>query len=110
MAYARKLFGDQTKRELTIIRYLRNQFAHSRMPIEFTTAIVKQCCAQLFYPDAPGVIIPYSYVNNVSDFRLADAADKTHPRTRYFISVHEIVLRTYSFRTEDKLDPLNHLL
>ena len=110
MACSRKLFGDRTKQELTIIRHLRNQFAHSQKPIEFVTPVVKQCCDELTYPDAPGVIIPLGYLNKVSDHRLKDAADKFHPRTRYFVSVHEIISRIYVFRTGDTSDPINQLL
>ena len=108
IAYAQALFGAQTKRELTIIRHLRNQFAHSRKPIEFTAPIVKKCCAQLFYPDAPGVVIPIAYVNNAPDRRLKDAIDKSHPRTRYSLSVHEIISRVYVVHG-DESDPINHL-
>jgi hypothetical protein len=107
VAYARALFGAQTKRELTIIRHLRNQFAHSRKPIEFTAPIVKKCCVQLFYPDAPGVV-PIAYVNNAPDRRLKDAIDKSHPRTKYSLSVHEIISRVYVVRGHES-DPINHL-
>jgi hypothetical protein len=110
MAYSRELFGWQTEKDLTIIRHLRNQFAHSRKPIEFVTPIVKQCCDELTYPDAPGVHVPFDYVNKVADHLLEDAADKSQPRTRYFISVHEIAQRIYFIRSGDELDPRNHLL
>ncbi len=33
IGYALNLFGAQTRKDLNIIRHLRNQFAHSRMPI-----------------------------------------------------------------------------
>jgi hypothetical protein len=110
MAYSRGLFGRQTEKDLTIIRHLRNQFAHSRKPIEFTTQVVRKCCDELTYPDAPGVHVPFNLVSKVSDHRLEDAADKSHPRTRYFISVHEITQRIYFIRSGDELDPRNHLL
>lgn len=110
IGYALKLFGEKTKRELNIIRHLRNQFAHSRMPIEFNTHVVKQCCDQLAYPDIPGIHIPFNYVNKVSDLRLGDASDKSHPRTRYFISCNEITQRVYFIRSGDKSDPRNQLL
>lgn len=80
------------------------------MPIEFTTLVVKQCCDQLTYPDIPGVLVPFSYVNKVSDLLLKDASDKAHPRTRYFMSCNEIAQRIYFIRGGDKSDPRNHLL
>jgi hypothetical protein len=110
ISYSLNLFGEATKRELTIIRHLRNQFAHSRIPIEFTTSVVKRCCDQLTYPDAPGVLIPFNYVNKVSDLLLEDAGNKFHPRTRYFISCNEIAQRIYFIHSGDVSDPRNHLL
>jgi hypothetical protein len=41
MGYAFKLFGLVTRKDLNKMRLLRNQFAHSRMPIRFTTSVVK---------------------------------------------------------------------
>lgn len=91
MGYAINLFGSQTKKDLNIIRHLRNQFAHSRMP------------------SLAGIYVPYNYLNKVSTERLKDAADKSHPRTRYFISCNEIAQRIYFVREGNKLDPVNQL-
>jgi hypothetical protein len=109
IGYALQLFGAQTRKDLNIIRHLRNQFAHSRMPIEFVTPVVKRCCDELTYPSLPEVHIPFNYLNKVSDYRLKEAADKSHPRTRYFISVNEIAQRIYFIRGEDDKDPRNNL-
>jgi hypothetical protein len=110
VGYAFKLFGPQTKKDLNIIRSLRNQFAHSSKPIQFVTPVVKQCCDQLIYPEAPGAHVPPSYVNNISDDFLKNATDKSHPRIRYFISCYEIAQRVFVIRGGDASDPRNHLL
>ena len=110
MAYAMKLFGPDTRRELDIIRNLRNQFAHSIKAITFDTPAVKACCDRLIYPDLPGVFVSFRYLDKVCDERLQQARDKTHPRTRFFVSCSEITQRIYFFRTGDHDDPINHLL
>jgi DNA-binding MltR family transcriptional regulator len=107
ISYAMQLIGPLTYKDLTIIRHLRNQFAHSRRPIEFTTHVVDKCCAQLKLPDMPGVLIPFHYLNNVSDSNLESASDKKHPRTRFMITCNEIVQRVYLIRGGDLNDPMN---
>jgi len=110
IAYALKLFGVKTRKDLNIIRSLRNQFAHSRMPIEFTTPVVKACCDELIYPDAPSVNLSFKMLNTVSDERLEQASDKDHPRTRYFTSCNEIAQRIYFIRGGNDQLPINQLL
>jgi hypothetical protein len=107
IGYSLRLFGSQTKKDLTIIRHLRNQFAHSRKPIEFTTPVVKRCCDELILPESPGVHISFDYLNKVSDARLKDAANKKHPRTRYFMACNEFAQRVYFVRGGDTSDPRN---
>jgi hypothetical protein len=107
IAYAFKLFGLETKRELNIIRNLRNQFAHSRMPIEFTTPVVKKCCDQLKYPDFPDVRILSSHIPSIST--LLSGKIKSHPRVRYFISCDEIIQRIYFVGIGGGSSPRNQL-
>jgi|ERR1700733_1757830 hypothetical protein len=94
VAYAFKLFGEKTKKELNIIRDLRNQFAHSRLPIEFTTPVVKRCCDELTYPDVPSVLDSV-YSRTVVGPLSRDGVDITQPRARYKISCEEIFMRIY---------------
>jgi hypothetical protein len=110
IAYAFKLFGAETRKDLNIIRNLRNQFAHSRMPIAFTTPVVQACCDELVYPDAPGVTLSFKMINTVSEQRFEQASDKHHPRTRYFTSCNEIAQRIYFIRGGDNVLPINQLL
>jgi hypothetical protein len=101
IAYSHKLFGEKTKKELDIIRCLRNQFAHSRLPIEFVTPVVKRCCAELTYPDIPSVLDSV-YSRTVVGPLSRDGVDLTQPRARFFISCHEIFVRIYI--TPSRLD------
>jgi hypothetical protein len=111
MGYALSLFGPDTRKDLNIIRHLRNQFAHSRKPIKFTTPVVRACCEQLTYPDAPGVFTSFLLISKVSNRRLKQASNKKHPRTRYFTSCNEIAQRVFVIRGGGGADdPRNKLL
>lgn len=110
MGYAMRLFGLNTRRDLNIIRHLRNQFAHSRKPIEFTTPVVRVCCENLSYPDEPGVLLSFRMINAVSNERLQQASDRTHPRTRYFTACNEIAQRIYFIRDGDERAAINKLI
>jgi len=108
-AYALQLIGPITRHDLTIIRSLRNQFAHSRRPIEFETPVVAAACKHLSLPDQLGVFLSYRMLQAVPEDRLLAASDKNHPRTRFFTAGNEIAQRIYFIRTGDKNDPLNQL-
>jgi hypothetical protein len=95
IAYAFNLFGPKVKNDLDIIRHLRNQFAHSQTPIEFTNPAVKQCCDQLMYPDSPGVLSSVKNLKMVVGPLLRDHVDISRPRARYYVSCHEIIQRIY---------------
>ncbi len=47
---ALKLIGPQARLNLDIIRLLRNAFAHTRLPITFETATIKNACDALVLP------------------------------------------------------------
>lgn len=109
MAYGFNLIGPKSRSDLTIIRCIRNQFAHSRLPIRFTTPVVKEACAQLQLPDEVGVTLSFRMLENVPEKRLRAASNKNHPRTRFFTACNEIAQRVYYLRTENRDDPLNQL-
>jgi hypothetical protein len=46
IAYAFELIGPKTKHDLDLIRLLRNEFAHTRMPMRFTTPVVREVCPE----------------------------------------------------------------
>jgi len=109
VAYAFKLIGPKVRSDLNIVRHIRNQFAHSRRPIRFTTVEVREACKHLQLPDEPGVHLNFRMLNSVSAARLRQASDKSHPRTRYFTSCNEIAQRIYFVRTGDPSAALNQL-
>lgn len=50
MCFALEVIGNETKKNLTIIRAIRNAFAHSKIPINFRTLEVINVCALLNFP------------------------------------------------------------
>ncbi|WP_422373297.1 MltR family transcriptional regulator [Hoeflea sp.] len=47
LAYALGLIGKQARHDLSLIRHIRNTFAHSRKPISFATNEVADTCKHL---------------------------------------------------------------
>jgi hypothetical protein len=50
IAHAISIFGDVTRRNLDIIRNIRNAFAHARRPIRFTNLRISALCDYLVVP------------------------------------------------------------
>lgn len=49
MAYALGIIGRDTRRDLVIVKNIRNAFAHARRPVRFTTEEITVACAQLMF-------------------------------------------------------------
>ena len=88
LAYAFKLIGSITRHDLDLIRHLRNDFAHSRMPISFETPEVRAVCDQLQIVDCGGVTIPNGYLQRIDRGRYAEFSDIKHPKTRFITACH----------------------
>jgi hypothetical protein len=67
VAYALRLIGPVTRADLDLIRFLRNEFAHSRIPFGFTTPEVRAVCDRFKIVDLPGNLIPHGYSSRVPD-------------------------------------------
>ena len=92
IGYAFNWYGPETRKDLTLIRTLRNEFAHSRRSFDFESETVAKVCANLQSPDWPGSFIPKSYLELVRD---ETAHDKQHPRTRYISACHTLSERLF---------------
>ena len=93
VAYALKLIGPVTRSDIDLVRFLRNEFAHSRMPFNFKTPEVSAVCDELKIVDFPSSIIPHGYLSRVSDKELKSAIDKADPRTRFVTPCHHLSYR-----------------
>ena len=93
VAYALKLIGPVTRSDIDLVRFLRNEFAHSRMPFNFKTPEVSAVCDELKIVDFPSSIIPGGYLSRVSDKELKSAIDKADPRTRFVTPCHHLSYR-----------------
>jgi hypothetical protein len=56
MANALRIFGDETRDNLDLIRNIRNTFAHAKVPINFDTRQVKNACALLQIPTSIPIV------------------------------------------------------
>jgi hypothetical protein len=93
VAYALELIGPVTRADLDLIRFLRNEFAHSRIPFKFTTEEVRAICDKFQIVDLPGALIPQGYLSRVPDEELENSSNKTHPRTRFITECHVLAYR-----------------
>jgi hypothetical protein len=107
VAYAFKLIGPMMRSDLTLIRLLRNEFAHSLMPIGFDTPEVHDVCKQFKIIDLPDSWINDEYLIRVAGLDRAAARDRNHPKTRFFTTCNEIAVRMdvarHGFREGDRI-------
>jgi hypothetical protein len=84
VAYAFKLIGPMTRADLDLIRLLRNEFAHSLMPISFETPEVQAVCQQFRLLDLPDSLLNHVYLARVTGLDPDLMRDRNHPKTRFF--------------------------
>jgi hypothetical protein len=91
LGFAFSLFGATTRHDLDLVRHVRNEFAHTLRPLDFTVSAVADVCAELEYCDLDGVETPSSYFQGAPDQKVARSM--MNARTRYFTTCHEIASR-----------------
>ena len=84
LAYAFQFIGPISWRDLNLLRRIRNDFAHSTLPIRFTTKDIADRCAELKIVDQKGSWLPHSRTPGAS--LSAEEADKNHPRSRFLLA------------------------
>ena len=87
---------------MDLIRLLRNEFAHSRMPFDFNTPEVKPICDKLKMPDLPGAYIPHGFLSRVSESELRAARDMSNPKTRFVSACHNLAYRMIVARSDEE--------
>ena len=98
LAYALRLIGPLSRRDLDLIRLIRNAFAHCRRPIDFKLREVMDACAALEFPDFPKATVPPSAVGLSLEEAIeaegkAPLPDKTDARVRYVMACHNLYYR-----------------
>jgi hypothetical protein len=107
VAYALNLIGPVALHDLHIVRTLRNEFAHSRMPLTYDHPAVKAVCAELKTPDTGKFFIPLGYLTSVTRAKLKRATDINQPKTRFIATCFAIAERLYIMRgTEAEFRPV----
>lgn len=98
VAYALTFIGPITRFDLNLIRILRNEFAHSRVPFNFESREARAVCDQLKLVDLPGSLSPFDPFDRSSRDGMEYAQDMTHPKTRFIYSCHNASYRMYVIR------------
>lgn len=99
LAYALKLIGPVSRADLDLVRFIRNQFAHSRRPLKFDIPEVADVCAVLKFPDLPGARVPIGRLDRAPAIIIAEeeagstAAFKALPKNRYVMACHNLAYR-----------------
>jgi hypothetical protein len=76
-----------------LLRVLRNEFAHSRIPFGFRTPEIRKVCDEFKVVDLPGSTIPHGYLSRAPGEGLKAASDITDPKTRFISTCHSISYR-----------------
>jgi hypothetical protein len=92
LAYGLKILGPKTRRELDLIRHLRNGFAHSPIPLEFTTSEVRAVCNEFKLVEHWSAAIPRRYLSRVPADGGQGALDITHPKNQIHNDLSSSVL------------------
>jgi hypothetical protein len=93
MAYALKLIGRISRADLDIIRFLRNEFAHSRIPFDFDTPEVRAVCDKIKIVDLPPSTIPHGYIRRGQIGGFEAITDLANPKTRFITACHSLSYR-----------------
>ena len=78
MAKALRIFGTETEANLTLIRTIRNAFAHSTIPITFKTVAIIELCKFLVVP----FVLPPKSIK-VIDGEVVDPEEPIEARQRF---------------------------
>jgi hypothetical protein len=93
VAYALKLIGPISRFDLDLVRFLRNEFAHSRVPFDFKTPEVRVVCEQLKIVDLSDNPMPYGYVVRDPHEGLKVATDRSDTKVRFISTCHNLSYR-----------------
>ncbi len=83
MGYAVGLFGEQTKKNLDIIRVIRNVFAHAPSPVRFSTIEIRNACALLKVPAPVGTPDKQNHTSTTDRERFRLVCERTGSALRY---------------------------
>ena len=83
MGYAIGLFGEETKKNLDMIRVIRNVFAHAPSPVNFSTVEIKDACALLKMPIPMGAANDQKATNTTGRERFRLVCERTGAALRY---------------------------
>lgn len=99
VAYALELIGPIARSDLDLIRFIRNNFAHSPRPLNFDVPEVGDVCAALQYPDFPDAKAPAGPSDSTLENLIENENVSKSPefrrkrRNRYTMACHTLSYR-----------------
>jgi len=91
MAYALDIIGPVTRKDLDLMRLLRNEFAHSRIPLSFKTPEVMSVCKEFKIIDLPESQAGYFFKDATKRYK--HIRDNQDAKTRFISTCHNISYR-----------------
>ncbi|HWA90567.1 MAG TPA: hypothetical protein VG889_11055 [Rhizomicrobium sp.] len=88
IGYALGIYGKKTKHDLTLIRHLRNAFAHTRKPLRFEMKVVRDVCEIFVLPRERPTLMKFSNYPVPLQERYEQWWDKNDPRIRFEVACH----------------------
>ena len=114
LGFALSIYGRQTNHDLGLIRLIRNEFAHCRLPLRFEAPEVKAVCDHLQLPEWEHSVSPFAFRSLPGMAEAMEAekwwGDKKHPKSRFVISCHTIAEELFKFRNTNRLPPVTSRL
>jgi hypothetical protein len=101
-AYFLKLIGPETRRQLHIIRTIRNEAAHNMNQLNFSSESVANRCRELKFIE--WLAEDSEILNDVLN-SIADGADKSWPKVRFITAVSFISAQAVVATQKRKLTP-----
>jgi DNA-binding MltR family transcriptional regulator len=104
LGFTISLFGRKTYHDLEIIRALRNEFAHCRKPLHFSTPEVSAVCATLLLPDLLCAKVPPNAVTKART-RGIQLSPKD-AQTRYAVAAQTVIINLVTVYERNSKHPL----
>jgi hypothetical protein len=99
--FALSIYGRKTNHDLGLVRLIRNEFAHCRLPLRFQMAEVTHVCSHLQLPEWEHSASAFSFRSLPGMAEAMETEkwwdDKKNPKTRFVIVCHTIAEELFKF-------------
>jgi hypothetical protein len=101
LGFALSIYGRKTNHDLGLVRLIRNEFAHCRLPLRFQMAEVTDVCSHLQLPEWEHSASAFSFRSLPGMAEAMETEkwwdDKKNPKTRFVVVCHTIAEELFKF-------------